>query len=177
MPSSERGAGRFDVSVWKELFHDERVWSAHAVVVAGEGGPHWELSGNDVLVECMIVPGNAPCTARLGGWLHAIPPIGTEVVLEIPHGEFAAGPVISRVVGLRPDGLNASTAVLLVPAGATLLVHDGTAADALPLATKADLDALQHAVDTHVHPTTGGPSGTPVAPMPQAAGTSVLKAK
>lgn len=62
-------------------------------------------------------------------------------------------------------------------------VHVDSGSGAVALATKADIDSLQTAIDSHFHTTTavtggGGPVGVispPTVPMPSAAGTSVLK--
>jgi hypothetical protein len=119
-----------------------------------------------------------------------IPPVGAEVVLGVPDGELEGGAVIiaCESTGQVPDGLGETAIVIVAPAGGQVLVHDGAAADAVPLATKADVQALRDYVNaqfsgaghTHVAPSGGGTTTvtTPVGGTPgQPAGTTVIKGK
>jgi len=197
---------RLDVSRWRELLDDGSVHVARGIVVA-DAGSHFEIveGGADVLVEVELQPSLVRCSARLSGlgggagrgfW--AIPQVGAEVIVGVPGGELEAGPVIiaAESMGQVPDGLGPTTYVACVPTGGQLLVHDGTASQAVPLATKADVDALKATVDAHktvfdahIHVLTiaaaagAGGTGTAAAPVtsfaaPSApAGTTVLRSK
>jgi hypothetical protein len=205
-PKLRKAAKRFDPAALRELVDEGRVHAARALVVQ-EGSSHFEIvdGGADVLVDVEIQPSGVRCTARLGGLgggpgrgIWAIPPVGAEVVLLVPDGELEAGAVIvaCESTGAVPSGLDATTYVICAPAGGKVLVHDGSSGDAVPLATKADVDALKATLDdvkiahdTHVHVLTiaaasgSGGTGTAAPPVikaptpPAMSGTSVLRAK
>jgi hypothetical protein len=215
------GSGRaLDVTALRALVQDDgKVHLQRGKVWIEGGGSHYELVEEggqvvDVLVDVQIMPQEIPVTCRLGGLgggpgcgMWAIPPVGAEVIVGVPRGELAAGCVILAVESSQevPDGLGPTTYVVAVPAGGQLLVHDGTASHAVPLATLADLQALRDYVDaqfravgghTHVCAVPGQPTTaiacapliappSPPAPPPEGAsvpvpnpsGTSVLKGK
>lgn len=178
-----RGAARFDASAWRELMADGKCEAHLAIVVADEGtGLHFEIDG-EPLVEVQLMPDERRLTARLGdtGGVWRIPPIGAEVVVVVADGELAAGAVIVARLDNAPDGLAVDTIVVLAPAGGKVLIHDGTAAQAVALATKADVQAVRDALNNHAHtyvPGTGAATLTTFNPtVPAPAGTSVLKAR
>lgn len=94
------------------------------------------------------------------------------------YSDAVAIPISTRSPSLRPVG------TFLEVVGSEVRVHaDG--GTAIPLATKADIDAFKTVFDAHLHvvsvPITG-PAGTtvaavapPASPFPPPAGTSVLK--
>lgn len=183
---------RFDVTALRDALADGKVHVSLAIVVL-EGSSHFEVvEGADVLVDVELQPSGVRCSARLAGnGVYAIPPVGAEVVVLVPDGELEAGPVIVARSGEAPDGLGATTLVIVAPAGGQVLVHDGAAADAQTLALKADVDALKATVaahktvfDAHTHIlalTSGtGTAAVPAVPMATPAdpvGTAVLRAK
>lgn len=187
---------RFDMTALREALADGRVHASLALVVL-EGSSHFEVTeGADVLVDVELQPSGVRTSARLGGvGIYAIPPVGAEVIVLVPDGELEAGAVLVARTGEAPDGLAADTLVVVAPAGGTVLVHDGTAAEAVALATKADVQGLRDYVNQqfdaasgHKHSVSGAvtvaittiavtPTATPNIPVPQPAGTSVLRAK
>ena len=88
---------------------------------------------------------------------------------------------IAAIKDMAPDesAIYNQRARVHVKADGTVEVDDGTGA--VPLATKADIDALETWLGTHKHlgvTTGGGTSGNPALPAaPRAAGTTVLKGK
>lgn len=168
------GAKRFDPSDLRELVKDRRLWCAMGVVIEPEGGgSHFDLDGEDVLIEVETQPDLIDVTARLGfGFggpnigMYAIPPVGTEVVLLMPSGRLDFMPVVVGMLstGDLPDGVAENVTVI---ANGEVLVHDGNGGTE-PLVKKSEFDA-------HMHPTGTGPSGIPSnSPI---TGTTVLKAK
>lgn len=89
------------------------------------------------------------------------------------YSDAVAIPVSTRSPSLRPVG------TFLEVVGSEVKVHaDG--GTAIPLATKADVDAIKTVFDAHTHPYNPGPgspapTGVPAVPFPAPAGTSVLK--
>jgi hypothetical protein len=192
-----KATNRIDPAVLREMLDDGKVHVQRALVVL-EGPSHFEIveGGADVLVDVELQPSFVRCTARLGGlgggagrgfW--AIPPVGAEVIVLVPDGDLEAGPVIvgAESSGQVPDGLGPTTFVICAPAGGQLLVHDGTAGEAVALATMDDVTSVRDSLDAavtvfnaHVHPAPGGTTsatGTPQSGPGFPNGTSVLKAK
>ena len=173
---------RFDMTALREALADGKVHASLAIVVQ-DGASHFEVAeGADVLVDVELQPSGVRTSARLGGMgIYAIPPVGAEVVVLVPDGELEAGVVIVARTGEAPNGLAGDTLIVVAPAGGTVKVHDGTASQAVPLATKADVQAVRDALDGHAHTYIPGnntavlTTGNPVVPAP--AGTAVLRAK
>lgn len=182
----QKATRRFNAQDLKEIVRDGRSWVHYGIVKAVE----FYEETKDVLVEVELQPSLTPITARLltpiggPGWgIWALPPVGAEVIVALPEGDVAAGPVILGVTS--NDQLHASTAatrILIVPpAGGQVHITDASGT-VQPLVTKAEFDA-------HVHPLptitcTGGaitasPIGTSGDVKTPAAitGTTVLKAK
>jgi hypothetical protein len=181
---------RLDLSGLKQALKDDRVFPCLGLVTDEDVDSHFDLDGDDLLVEVALVPGEERVSARLGfgagpsagSWF--IPAVGSEVALMICDGDLEAGVFIVGILssGAVPDGV--APGVMVIASPSKVLIHDG-AGGAAPVATKADIDALQSAIDSHIHPTTavtggGGPVGVigpPTSPMPTAAGTQTLEAK
>lgn len=198
-----RGAKVLDLSDWEKLFKDRRSWTVLARVEAHDGeATHCEFVNNDdgtkaVFVDVVSMPSNIEMSCRLSqdGGLWRIPPIGTEVIVSIPDGQIDWTPTIVAISGKQPDGLSPTAAILVVDPGMTVLVHDGTAADAKKLPTWADFNALRDWVEAqfaatggHTHVVSGAVTTTiaavaapapsvPTVAVPTPTGTSVLKAK
>ena len=165
---------RFDPSDLRRLVRDQRLWCALGVVVApDDGGLHFDLDGEDLLVEVEIQPSQLDLTCRLGSpfggpnlGLWQVPPVGAEVVVLLPEGEIEFQPTIVAVLssGALPADVAENTVVI---AEAQVLIHDGMGG-AEPLITKSQFDQ-------HKHGTGVGPSTVPdnIA----TSGTVVLKAK
>jgi hypothetical protein len=199
----KRTAKRLPIDTIKDVLQDTRVWVKVGVVRLFEGETsHYELDGADIVVDVEIMPERTPALCRLGvshGGVWRVPGVGQEVLVAVPEGDWDADPVIIAELssGAVPDGVGPSTAVIQVPTGGQVLVHDGDAGDAVVLATKADVQAVVDELETfrqlynthaHIGPLPpGGPTGipgpsfihgTPTPPMyPSPGGTEVLKAK
>lgn len=204
-----KGAKAMDLSQFADALADGKVWAGVGRVTkfAGETS-HFEIIPGDaenladVMVDVAVFPNGEAVACRLGmsGGVWQIPAEGAQVAILVPMGDYEADPVIVGVLGYprsadiaTATGLSATTAVIVVPSGGQLLVHDGAAGDAVPLATKADVQALTDKVNahadaflTHTHATAA--LGPPVAPVvvppavapshaPDPAGTTVLKGK
>jgi hypothetical protein len=158
-------------------------------LVVNEGSSHYRQTaaneGVDILVFVELQPGLekvacrllAPCGGPVAG-LWRVPPLGSEVLVVFPAGELEAGGVIvgSLSSGAVPDGI---TATNLVMAGAEILAVAGDAADAVPLATKADVEALKSTFNLHTHPVSAAPGTTGVTTQPASSpvGTQIFKAE
>ncbi len=150
---------------------------------------HWEVNDDgDLMVSVVLhqhaqpvwcVVGALAGGAGRGVW--AIPPEGCEVLVAFDGGVEGEG----VVVGVLPSGDTPELAldqVLVI--GAEVLVYNTLAAAAVPLATRADVEALAGHVDAHTHPVAGITagsasvvSGAPADPSPAPAGTTVLRAE
>lgn len=167
---------RVDLSSLKEAFRDERAFPCLGIVTDEDVDSHFELDGDDLLIEVELIPQEERVTARLGfgggpsAGIWFIPPVGTEVALIICDGDVEAGVFIVGVLstGAVPDGITEGTTVLAAPD--KVLIHDGTTGTVEPLVKK-----MAYAV--HVHPTGVGPSGPPNNASAPASYTTVLEAK
>ncbi len=84
----------------------------------------------------------------------------------------------SRLVATSAMQVQHGTTTLELTASGTVLAHTGTSAEALPLATKADLDSLKTVFDAWVvAPSDGGGALKTALESWTPAGTSVLKGK
>lgn len=187
------------IPLLKRLLADGKVWTTVGVVKAPEGEEHYEITDDDVYVDVKLCSGDQ-VLCRLGAMgaggaglgLWCIPAVGTEVAVLVPRGELEADPVIVAILasGQVPDGLDGSgTTVLVVKAGATVLVHDGDAGDAVRLAKHAHTHPLPKMQVTVTDTGSGNPEtctvsvATPtpspgdVGEPPNGDGTDVLKAK
>lgn len=203
-----RGSQAIDEAGLRELGRDRRMWIKRGRVKKFEGETsHADQSAQDVLIDVELQPSGEPVLCRLGaaaggvGWgIWAIPGEGTEVEVGIPDGELEMDPVILRILssGQVPDGLTPQRIIIVAPAGGEVLVHDGTANQAVPLAKRSELQAVVDIFNDHVHYAGGAitdkPSTVPQIPpnpspppdylppigystAPSPAGTSVLKGK
>ena len=156
-------------------------------------GSHWSVNADGDLEVTVLTHSHAvPITALLGAlvggsgkgvWM--VPPLGTEVLVAFPDGDYEGDAVIVGVMptGSVPSGLTDGKVVIV---GIEVLVHDG-AGGAVPLALKSDVDSLRTVFNAHVHVVTGtaSPSGdavagtaaVTVAPAGPPIGTSCLKGK
>lgn len=155
----------FDAEGWRQALDDGSVWLARAVVEVLEGEPsHFELfseadGARGVMVSVELRPGGEPmwCLLGTGAGLWMIPPPGTPVLVGLEEGETRGeGVIVGGVASVAaPDGLGSAQAVLLLPAGVKLLIHDGTAAQAKELAFKDELEALWQFTVNQFDPATG----------------------
>lgn len=196
------GARKLPTDTIKETLRDTRVWCKLGVVSLVDGeSTHYSIDDGDIVVDVVLMPEGTPMLCRLGtgsfagAWI--IPAVGTEVLVAVPEGDLAADPVIVAVLasGSTADGLSETQAVIAVPSGGKVLIHDGSAGSAKALAYKSDadslkstLDAFKAVFDAHVHPvaTTGtataqtGTAAVTATPAPSATapvGTQTLKSK
>ena len=121
--------------------------------------------------------------------IYARPPAGAkaEVIAVAPGGAralVAAGARDEATRQAAAGDLEPGETAVYTDKARILIKADGTVeiatlgGTALPLATKADIDALRSYISTHTHPSpAGGSTGTPSTPPPTAAGTAVLKAE
>jgi hypothetical protein len=180
-----------DLAIWKEALKDGRVWTKLGVVTKFEGeSAYWEWSDDgQVLIDVELSGSQERVLCRLatpaGFWV--LPAEGAEVIVVVPDGDLDADPVIVGVMaktGPIGDLTDQRSIHIIVPEDTTVEIHStpGTAAE---LATKADVDAIQTALDAHEHlyiPYPGGVAGSPVPTeggpaVPAPTGTIVLKAE
>lgn len=168
----------------KAAVQDGRVWVKIGVVRLFDGETsHYELDGEDIVVDVELMPERHHALCRLGnghGGVVRVPAVGTEVLVAVPEGDMDCDPVIVAELssGAVPDGVSESVAVIRVPAGGKLKIHAGSAGDAQPLATKADVETLRGElntfrtavfnVHTHVSANNTAPAGATAAPLPLA---------
>jgi hypothetical protein len=171
-------ASRIDLSVMREALKDGRVWSALGVVRADASGNFYELTEDDVLVEVELEPSGQKITARLGAMaggpgrgVWAIPPIGTEVAVMVPNGEYELGPIIVATLSSNdvPSELDATTIVVKNNIGDIAIVPSGElklgSKTATQQAIKGNLFQTKFnnfvtAYNAHTHAVSSGP--TPV---------------
>lgn len=194
---SRKPGRRLDVSGLREALRDDRVW-VKLGIVGSDGGDHYDLDDDDLLVEVRLMPDNELVTCRYGvagggplAGVWTVPPIGAEVMVAMPDGEITFSPTIVGILstGAVPDGVAPNVVVIAAPT--EVLVHDGNGG-AAELATKADIDALAAHIDQHQHAGLLGGTGSaaalvstptknilgaPADSSPAAAGTTVLKGK
>ena len=121
----QRGTRRLELADLRDALKDSRVWTAIGVVRdPGGGDAHYLIEDGDVLVEIEIMPGGEQALARLGsaaggpgGGVWRIPPIGTEVAILVPLGEFDVSPIIIGTLSSNqpPTGLDADTIIVVAP--------------------------------------------------------------
>lgn len=148
------------------------------VIKPDEGALHFDLDGEDLLVEVELQPSKMDITCRMGsafggGGVGAwrVPNVGEEVVVLIPEGDVKYMPIIvaSLSTGNLPNGVAENTIVI---AEGQVLIHDGNGG-AAELVTMAEFRA-------HTHPDATGGTGPTLDPIPglgPITGTTVLKAK
>jgi len=176
---NRKATKRADLAALKEVMKDNRVWCALGIVLADDSGSaHFEINGGEVLVDVELQPSleevSAIVSTPLGGngsGVWSVPPVGSEVIVAVPDGEFDFQPTIVGVMngGGGVDGLSASTLVIVAPPGGKVLIHDGNG-DAEPLVRKSDFEV-------HTHPTGTGPSGPPDPASTPDPFTKVLEGK
>ncbi len=106
------GPKRLDIGEMRQALRDRRVWTGLGVVrqFPGESSHYEELTGEDadLLVDVELMPNGERVLCRTawtyGAW--SIPPVGAEVAVLIPEGDFDADPIIVAVL-TAPDGLAA----------------------------------------------------------------------
>lgn len=173
------GTRRVDLTPLKEALKDNRVYARLGLVTAEDAPSHFELDGEDLLVEVTLVPDDVRVTCRMatvgggpGQGLWFVPPVGSEVAVLVPDGELESGPMIVGVLstGSLPDGV--AEGVTVIANSSKVLVHDGNGG-AAPLPT---LEEFRN----HTHGTGVGPSTPTTDPIPGVGpitGTAVLEAK
>lgn len=179
-----RAAKKLDLTDMKHAFRDTRLWCAIGVVSApDDGGPHFEVLGDDVHVEVVLQPSLTPVTCRLTGGTWRIPALGEEVIVAIPEGAIEFMPILIAPLssGSVPTGQGPALGRVVVEAG-EVTVHDG-AGGAVSLALKSDVDSTNSVLGSHTHPfvAKSGPDALTTAPtaaaITAATGTTVLKGK
>lgn len=109
------------------------------VIESEDGGDHFDMDGEDLIVEVELVPSGRLMACRVmssgggpdqGVW--SIPPEGAEVVVAIPGGDQSEGGVILGTLstGAVPDGLSTGNVLVRAPSGGKVFV--GQVADAEP---------------------------------------------
>ena len=181
-----------EVSDLRFVLQDQRVWTGLGVVQPPPGETHFIIEEDDVLVEVQLMPNKEQLLCRLGsfgggpGGIWNIPPIGAEVAVLVPTGEFEADPIIIGTLstGNVPDGLSGDTIVIVARSGAQVLIHDGDSGETEPLIRKTEFDSHFHAVQALPNPApvfiATTPISAPLASNPAGfpvTGTSVLRAK
>lgn len=180
------------------------IWTALGVVEArDDSADYWAIADGDLRLDVRLARGGRAWArlsaiaagSALGIW--RIPPAGTEVLVAFPDGVIDGEAVVvaQLATGQLPDGLDGPGKVIVaVAAGEQVLIHDGNAGDAKPLATKDDVDnhthalpALQISISGTPYPVQATPIPSPPTPAPASPGdvakptpvdgTSVLLAK
>jgi phage gp45-like len=148
------------------------------MAVTLSGGGLWQLSG---YAKEAPLP-DVPVFSGIGFASRPEPGSDAEAIV-LKVGAASGHPVIiaMRDESVRMELSEDETAIF----NGQCVVHcraDGTVAissrggTSVPLATKADLDALAAMVESHTHPDpASGFTGAPVEPVPTAAGTTVLR--
>jgi hypothetical protein len=160
----------------REALKDRRVFPCLGIVTTDDdSGSHFDLDGEDLLVEVELVPGEERITARMGAvgggsgqGLWFVPPVGSEVIVIMCDGELEADAFIVGVLssGAVPEGI--APDVTVIANTSKVYVIDGTTANA-----EGVIKATPY--DQHKHPTGTGPSGVP--DNAGTAHTTVLEAK
>ena len=165
---------------------DEAVPSVMGVVAVHEGETsHWErdVDTGDVHVSVVTHGHGSPMKALLHGgggggvgfW--AIPPVGTEVAVVFPDGDYEGDPVLYGGGG-APEGLDGTTILIIAPAGGRVVIDDGSGGTGA-LVTKEEFEAHDHAAPTLTGGSTtyaAGVGARTSAPDP-ITGTKVLEAR
>ncbi len=152
---------RLDLSAVKDALKEQRLFPCLGLVTDEGVDSHFDLDGEDLLIECKLIPNEEPVTARmgiggagpgLGIWF--IPPVGAEVALLICEGELEAGVFIVGILstGFLPGGI--AEGVTVIANSSKVLINDGVVAG-----TEGVIKRTPY--DLHVHPTGVGPSGVP----------------
>jgi len=186
-----RAVKRLDLTDMKAAFRDSRMWCSVGVVSKpDDGGPHFEITDTDVLVEVVLQPSQVPATCRLSAALWRVPDLGDEVVVIIPEGKIDFMPTISDVLsnGSVPTAQGPAAGRIVITRG-EVLVHDGNGG-AVSLALKSDVVNVDNKYSAHLHGASGAPTTGPLSafvpgvppvatPLGSAviAGTTVLKAQ
>lgn len=120
-PRKRTPSRRLDLTAMKEALRDKRCWACMGLVVEADAGPHYQLDGDDVLVEVSVMPSEERLTARLGAiaggagrGVWAIPAVGTEVGLIIPEGETEFSPIITCTLSTGNISADLDDTILLV---------------------------------------------------------------
>lgn len=187
-----RATKRLDLTDMRKAFADQRMWCSVGIVTApDDGGSHFEVTADDVLVEVVLQPSQTPVTCRLSAALWRVPDLGEEVMVQIPSGMVEFMPAITDFLssGRVPTGQGPALGRVIIERN-EVFVHDG-AGGAVSLAylssLQASIDKLNALVDAykiHIHSggvltgaLTGVPTVVAVAHADDAVGTSVLKGK
>lgn len=184
------GAKRLDMTRFRQLAQDGKVWAGIAVVETpdGEDSPVTLAEENgvlvDILVDVVLLPENLDMTCRLlggtsGRGVITLPEDGDEALVCVPMGDIRFMPVITGLLSGNamdnPSGQGpAQGRTLLV--NTEILAHDGSGG-AKSVAYTEDLQTIVNELRTHIHPTGVGPSGQPSTTFTDPVGTSIFFAK
>lgn len=116
------GSRKLPLDAIKESLADGRVWVKLGIVAQLEGETsHYELDGEDLLVDVELMPDRVPLLCRLGvagggagRGIWWVPQVGTEVLVAVIDGDLEADGVIVACLstGAVPAGLDATTLVI-----------------------------------------------------------------
>lgn len=110
------------VGAMRQALADGKVWAGLGLVwVPPSLSSHYDFSDGDVMVEVKLMPRGEALTCRLasgmGCWV--VPPVGSEVAVLVPRGDFDAEPLIVGILSTEgvPQALDGETMVIVNPAG------------------------------------------------------------
>ncbi len=209
LKKKKRAVRRLDLTPFREALADGKTWCEVGMVYQPtDAGSHFEIDEDvGVLVHVQLMPYKTPLMCRLGGLgegglrgVWKVPPVGSEVAVILPGGTVESDTLIVAVLssGGVPPELDEET--LVVRGTKVVIICDdaetveirSASGTALPLATKADVQAVVTYVKKqfstasgHVHATPSGPSttitegttGAAGSTLADPAGTVVLKAE
>ena len=148
------------------------------VLAAEDGGTHFELDDEDLMVEVELMPSQTQLTVRVGtvaggggGGIWKVPPVGAEVLVAIPDGDIDFQPTICSWYssGQLPSDIGENTLVVSCPPGGSVYIHDGSGG--------VDQLVKKSAYEAHLHPSGMGPTGAPDNAAAPTSYTDVLRAK
>lgn len=96
-----------DMAQVKSALRDGKAWTSLGVVRQFPGeSSHFEIDGDDVLVDVELVPSNERVLCRLaaagGGGFWTVPAVGEEVAVLVPEGDIEADPIILGTFSTPP---------------------------------------------------------------------------
>lgn len=132
-----------DLDTMRAPLADRRVWGGLGLVwKPPQHDKHYEFYDNDVLVYVRMQPTDDEIICRLvsANGLWVIPPLGSEVAVLVPMGDYEAEPMIVGILSTEgvPDALSSDEEkhmVVVNPNGAKILLADS---DHKPVARVGD---------------------------------------
>ena len=174
---------RFDATNMCKALEDmgfvRGFFSCLGIVLASEdGGPHFELDGEDLTVEVSLMPTQTQLTVRVGtvaggpgSGIWRVPPVGAEVLVAVPDGDLDFQPTLASWYssGSLPSDISESTLVIAAPAGGNIYLHDGSG--------NVDQLVTKSAYEAHTHGSPVGPTTVADNALDPASYTDVVRAK